>query len=163
MINKTYPRHSSSRSSHTNNNVASNTAQMVLVASIIISVTLITMSVVYASLSKTGTEISFSRSESLYPEYRSLRTSFLYLLSSGCSRFEQMPTATEVGYVFNSTYQQLSNVELRYGRYLEAELLSVDRYNSTSTPSVYVTFDFSLSSGERTISERITFYVWHEN
>ena len=130
-------------------------AQMVIIAGIIISVTIISMALAVSSLSDVGVKLPMERSTSILTEYRSIRSAFIEAMDYGCS---QMGYETNtIVYVFNETKRSISDLELRYGRYFDAELNTdgIEYYNSTSQPTVYIPVHLTLTSEKSSIDENI--------
>lgn len=141
----------------------SDKAQMILLASVLIAVTILAMSVAATYLSNVGTTIPVEKEISLFKEYEDVRGDFMALFVSSCMDFSHPPTREEVEYVFNVVTNKISVIEHRYGRSVETKLIGIAYYNTTSPPSVYATFDFRLISPRGIIEEDgITYPVWIE-
>ena len=126
-----------------------NNAQMILLAAIIISVTLLIMSTVASSLSKVGTATFRREKLSLYREYRAVRTIFRMRLYYSLLDIKE-PSYKELAGIVHNISQKLSMIEERYGYEFNAELIDAE---ALSPRYVYITVKMSLQSGSESVNE----------
>lgn len=129
-------------------------AQMLLLAGIIIAATIATMGIVVSSISGAKVTAILEKPNPIFLEYRSLRYSFDWLLVENCRKTDG--STESIRKVFNYTLSSLSNIEQRYGRYVEARILSINDYGR----EVYINYDLTLSASDGRVSETVSLLVY---
>ena len=107
-------------------------AQMILLTGVMIAVLIIAMSSISVNLANVGVELSLERSISPLDEYINVRHIFINVFNNSCAGHSDDDI---VWSSFSYTKKILSNIEIRYGNYFNAEL---DYNEGTSVASVYL-------------------------
>lgn len=109
-----------------NRNLKNDNAQMILIAGVIISVSIITLSSISSNISNVGVELSFETSITPLEEYINVREVFVDVFKSSCGGHNDTEIIQNA---FNHVKNILFNVEMRYGNFFTAEIRDI-RYAS---------------------------------
>jgi len=131
-----------------------NNAQMLIVASITISVLIVVLGVVTATLSNISVNLPRERSYAIYSDYIDFREKFGTALNQ---RMNSIPVES-IKDEFNNIRFEFTNIANRYGYFFNAEYigLNYDYYEDLDSLKVILTFR-SDSSG---ITEEVEYDVW---
>ncbi len=133
---------------NTRDNVRSEKGQMFIMAAIFIAVSVIVLSVISVNLSNKDVYLPMEKSTSLVDEYRNVRSSFGDMLVSNIGNTSNSDLLYSV---FERIVDVFSSLEISYGNYFDADIVSVEE-NS-------LTVDLILSNGGTSISEEIVYQI----
>lgn len=131
-----------------------NNAQMILLAGIMITILLLSITAIFINLSNIGVTLSLEESSSELDEYTSVRSVFMKVFNQSCNRLNDY---TMINQAFNYTKQTLFDIELRYGNYLNAELVQIKDYDDNQ---LNVTINLNFITSRTVIDEKISIPVY---
>jgi hypothetical protein len=130
-------------------------AQMLLVAGIVMSVSIILASLIATNLSNVGLSLTMERSTSLLQEYRNVRYVFITILNETCNGYP-----SNIRYAFNYTRDALFDIETRHGNYFIAELQKIVFFNESASKYANVYVYLSLTHEDSHVDESFAIPVW---
>ena len=130
-------------------------AQMLLVAGIVMSVSIILVSIIATNLSNVGLSLTMERSASLLQEYRNLRYVFSVVFNNSCGGYY-----SNLLYAFNYTKNALFDIEARHGNYFDASINKMVFYNDSTPRYVDVYVHLSLTHESSHVEEMVKIPVW---
>lgn len=131
-----------------------NNAQMILLAGIMITILILSITAIFINLSNIGVNLSLEESSSELDEYTSVRSVFMKVFNQSCNRLNDY---TMINQAFNYTKQTLFDIELRYGNYLNAELVQIKDYDDNQ---LNVTINLNFITSRTVIDEKISIPVY---
>lgn len=134
-------------------------AQLMLLASITISVSIVLMSLVAVSLSNIGIETFQKKQSHIFERYRNVRDIFLYACSSAVYNMSYL-SDDDIYRVVNTTRDGISMMESRYGYNFYAEVRGIERNINVKPQNVYLDIHTRFSSGESWIDEDLVYHIW---
>jgi len=130
-------------------------AQMLLVAGIVMSVSIILASLIATNLSNVGFSLTMERSTSLLQEYRNIRYVFSVVLNNSCDGYY-----SNLLYAFNYTKNALFDIEVRHGNYFDASINKMVFHNDSTPKYVDVYVYLSLTHESSHVEEIVRMPVW---
>jgi len=130
-------------------------AQMLLVAGIVMSVSIILASIIATNLSNVGLSLTMERSTSLLQEYRNIRYVFVTILNETCNGYP-----SNIRYAFNYTTDALFDIETRHGNYFTAELQKIEFFNESAYRYANVYVYLSLTHENSHVDESFAIPIW---
>jgi hypothetical protein len=124
-------------------------SQMILLAGIMITILVLSMSIVSINLSNVGVSLSLEKNISPLEEYKNLRTVFTKVFNASCSKNSD-PILVEQA--FEYTKNTLFQMAVRRGFYFEAELINIQNYDSNH---LNVTANLNFVCSNTVIEEQI--------
>jgi len=130
-------------------------AQMLLVAGIVMSVSIILASIIATNLSNVGLSLTMERSTSLLQEYRNIRYVFITVLNETCNGYP-----SNIRYAFNYTRDALFDIETRHGNYFNAQFQKIKFFNESEYKYANVYVYLSLTHESSHVDESLAIPVW---
>lgn len=131
-----------------------NDSQMILLAGIMITILVLSMSIISINLSTVGANLSLEKSISPLDEYMNLRTVFLKVFNISCNKKTDNHLVHQA---FNYTKNTLFKMEARYGYYFDAEIVEIKDYDDDY---LNVTANFRFICKNTVIEEQIRIPVF---
>lgn len=126
-------------------------AQVITLMGAILSIAIIVMAAVSASLASLGTEVIMSRSTSLLAEFFNVKDTFAYALNKSIDDIWDDELIMEK---IEEVDRDISILEAKHGRYFDAELLEIhDPITGYTVDIRYVRVRLTLTDGVTTISK----------
>ena len=137
------------------NNRGGERAQMLLVAGIVMSVSIILASIIATNLSNVGLSLTMERSTSLLQEYRNIRYVFITVLNETCNGYP-----SNIRYAFNYTRDALFDIETRHGNYFNAQFQKIKFFNESEYKYANVYVYLSLTHESSHVDESLAIPIW---
>jgi len=129
-------------------------SQMILLAGITISILVILLASTSAYLSNINATFYFDRSVNPLDEYLNVKEVFIKVFNTSCNGINN---SSYIQNAFNNTEDKLSRIEIRYGNYFNAELISIENYK---TDFLNATVNLELICKNTIIEEKIEIPIW---
>jgi len=127
-----------------------NKAQLILMSGVLISASIVIMAIISINLANTGVKLSFEKGLSPLDEYKNLREVFINVFNQSCKGDIEL-----INQAFNYTKNTLSNIEMKYGNYLNAKIKNIQ----STKDGVNVVFNLKLICKKTIIEEDIKVYI----